>query len=366
MPASHCAPAVRPAAGQPCQRWRAAAARPAIHATRSRRRAAIVRSQTEYRELLTSLRSLDDAALAAWAAEAANRERLSLPFLGWLSDEELVASAGDPDEQQQLWELGSKLMALREGLAPVSAQVLQEELRAAALRCSLGSGSGGDGPEEEEEQGQGRPQDAQQPAATQQGQQQEQRTPAALVSPAFGSAVQAVAALGLSPEGLALFQQQAAALEAVVGTSRARSLTEVIGRARVEDARQVAQLAEADAAARILDVLLTVQERAQRAAMLPDAFTPPSSTAVVDDDASYFSPDEEQVFTTPLRLLQAIDLYLSRLQGGGSSGSGSTGRQQAALPGGGLGLSAAQLQGVLLQLREDVEAYWQGSDSDGW
>lgn len=50
-------------------------------------------------ELLTELRGLDDGALAAWAA-GANRERLSLPFLGWLSDEELAASADEPDEQQ--------------------------------------------------------------------------------------------------------------------------------------------------------------------------------------------------------------------------------------------------------------------------
>ncbi len=89
---------------------------------------------------------------------------------------------------------------------------------------------------------------------------------------------------------------------------------------------------------------------------------PPLPPAAVDDDASYFSPDEDQVYTTPLRLLQAIDLYLARLQGGGPAG----GRAQAALPGGSLGLSAAQLQGVLQDLRDDVEAYWQGSDSDGW
>lgn len=199
-------------------------------------------------ELLGTLRSLNDDALAAWAAEAANRERLSLPFLGWLSDEELAASADEPDKQQRLWELGSKLMALREGLAPVAGEVLQEELRAAALRCSLGGGSSsGSGEQEEGQQGGG--QATQQNAAAQQGQQEQQaRTPAALVTPAFGSAVQAVAALGLSPEGLALFQQQAAALEAVVGTSRARSLTEVIGRAEVAGPRQVAQLAEADAA----------------------------------------------------------------------------------------------------------------------
>lgn len=84
--------------------------------------------------------------------------------------------------------------------------------------------------------------------------------------------------------------------------------------------------------------------------------------AAVDDDASYFSPDEDQLSTTPLLLLQAIDLYLARLRSGAAGGS----RAQAALPGAGLRMSAAQLQGVLWELRDDVEAYWQGSDSEGW
>ena len=63
--------------------------------------------------------------------------------------------------------------------------------------------------------------------------------------------------------------------------------------------------------------------------------------AGVDEDAAYFSPEEEQLYTTPLRLLQAIDLYLSHLAGsGGTAPRGSL----PALAGGGLGLSAAQLQ----------------------
>lgn len=96
-------------------------------------------------------------------------------------------------------------MALREGLSPVGAEVLQEELRAAALRCS------GMAPPAAAGEGQGdgdavdRPQDAGQPAASASQQQQQS---AALVTPAFSSSVAATAALGLSPEGLSLFQQQ--------------------------------------------------------------------------------------------------------------------------------------------------------------
>ena len=305
---------------------------------------------TPPQELLRELEALGEAELAAWAA--ANRERLSLPFLGWLSDEELEAAAGEPQRQQALWELGSRLMALREGLAPVANEVLQAELRAAALRCSgddsSGSGTEGEqgGAAEADAADAQRRQRRLQDAAHQQAQRAQQGAAAPLASPSFASAVQRTAALGLSPEGMQLFQQQAAALEAVVGTSRARSLTQVIGRARVQDARQVQRLAESDAAVRwhamwdlqtglarchmpelaagkgcwrglprhricraflacrpqtlvtlllplprfrlppcgtaqvrILEVLLSVHDRHARAAMLPDAFTPPGSTA---------------------------------------------------------------------------------------
>lgn len=170
---------------------------------------------------------------------------------------------------------------------------------------------------------------------------------------------------------------------------------------------------------RILEVLLSVHRRDERAAMLPDAFTPPCSStagerrvgvaarapqqraraarlfqqllpallvsgsssppvqlpsppanvslhAAVDDDDAYFSAEEDQVYTTPLRLLQAIDLYSSRLSGGGSSGNGNGGgAHPLELVGGGLGLTLPQLQAALAELREDVESMWlAGSESD--
>lgn len=85
----------------------------------------------------------------------------------------------------------------------------------------------------------------------------------------------------------------------------------------------------------------------------------------MDDDAAYFSPDEDQVYTTPLRLLQAIDLYSSRLSGGGGGSSGSNGGRPLELVGGGLGLTLPQLQTALAELREDVESMWlAGSEGD--
>lgn len=341
QPSSHAGPPRRLAAAAAPRR------------TGRRRLGARARAQAEYQDLLSTLQTLGDDELAEWAAQ--HRQRLTLPFLGWLSDEELAASSADPDQQQRLWELGSKLMALREGLSPVGNEVLQAELRAAALRCSCsGSMDDGDDDSGDEEEGNA----GSTAGAGEDAQRQQQQ--AALASPAFSSAVQQIAALGLSPEGMVLFQQQAAALAAVVGVSRARSLTEVVGRAKVQSQRQLHSMAEADAAVRILDVLLSVPERVERAALLPDAFTPSASRADVDDDAAYFSPDEDQVYTTPLRLLHAIDLYLARLRGSSTP----AGQHVPALVSGGLGLSLAQLKAVLLELREDVEAYALGGEGD--
>ena len=171
--------------------------------------------------LLSTLRSLDDAGLAVWAA--AHREKLSLPFLGWLAEKESAASSADAKEQ--LWALGSKLMALREGLSPVGMERLQAELSEAALSASAASSSSRDEGDEEIKRS---------PLAGPAG-SASRGPPGALQLRAgsLGSVVQQTAALGLSPEGLVLLQQQAAALEAAVGFTRAKSLTEVIGRKAV-------------------------------------------------------------------------------------------------------------------------------------
>ena len=96
----------------------------------------------------------------------------------------------------------------------------------------------------------------------------------------------------------------------------------------------------------------------------PHRSAPPlPARAAVDDDAAYFTPDEDQVFTTPLRLLQAIDLYLARLQGRGD-GAGGGGRAAAQLTGASMGLTLPQMQEALKELKEDVQAYWYSSDSE--
>ena len=54
---------------------------------------------------------MDEEALNSWAA--ANRAALTLDFLAWIAQEQSEAAS---EERERLWALGSKLMAVREGL----------------------------------------------------------------------------------------------------------------------------------------------------------------------------------------------------------------------------------------------------------
>lgn len=54
---------------------------------------------------------MDDDALTNWAL--ANRASLTLDLLSWIARAQLEAAAA---EKERLWALGSKLMAVREGL----------------------------------------------------------------------------------------------------------------------------------------------------------------------------------------------------------------------------------------------------------
>jgi hypothetical protein len=149
--------------------------------------------------LLGTLRSMDETKLKHWASS----NRITLEFLAFVADQE--EACHDKELQQQLWHLGSRLMALREGLQPTPMSQLETELQAMAEVRRTGAGMSA-------------------PAQRGEGQQ----LPATFTP--FESAIQHTAELGLSSEGMALLQQQAAALETVVGSTRARSLTEVIGR----------------------------------------------------------------------------------------------------------------------------------------
>jgi hypothetical protein len=285
-------------------------AAPRCRASRRPTAACAAAAPPRHEELLAELRELDAAALTAWATE--HRERLTFEFLGWVAERGVAEGEGGA----ALDALGGRLMALREGFEPASAAALQASFARAADEVAERRGA-------------------------------EDSAAAGGDLPALAPAARAAAAaLGLGPAALAAVQVQAEALEAVVGASRARSLTEVLGRARADAPGQAARLAGADAAGRILEVLLAAEGRAARAALLPDAFAPPAEGA---GDAG---GEEEQLSTTPLRLLQAVDLWLARLEGGGAAAG------RLALGGGaGSAPTGPVLRAALEELREDVAAF---------
>lgn len=69
-----------------------------------------------------------------------NRERITIDLLNWVATQEVAAAGADRDK---LWALGSKLMALREGLTPASSEALQRELRAATEAATTASRAAG-------------------------------------------------------------------------------------------------------------------------------------------------------------------------------------------------------------------------------
>lgn len=186
-------------------------------------------------------------------------------------------------------------------------------------------------------------------------------------SSAFLTVVKQTAELGLSPEGMALLHQQAVALESIVSTSRAHSLTEVIGRKKIETQEEQQNIlnmtAQIDVANRILEVLVGIPDRQERAALLGDAFTPPPEDMVQreqqeEEDDDNDNEEEEQVYTSPFRLLQAIDLMLARVDEdsyyGDSSGSTNNSGEEYNYGGGMEGTRV-----VLEELRDDVVKYWE-------
>ena len=101
--------------------------------------------------------------------------------------------------------------------------------------------------------------------------------------------------------------------------SRKDSATALLGRVPVGE-RELRTLNMVTSERRIIDVLLTVPDGAEREETLTDALTPPETTGGgdddgasekqmrLDDDSGVLTGDEEEVFTTPARLLAAVEL----------------------------------------------------------
>ena len=288
--------------------------------------------QLPLQKLLDTLETIAEDDLEAWVTS--NRDQVTISFLGWIAEMEASTSGV---EQERLWDLGSRLMALREGFTPVAAASLSQELAAAS--------------------------------AARQSEPQSQSTALTQLagSAPLGEAIRRNAALGLSFEGMELLEQQAAALEATMGSQRAQALTEIIGRKKMMDREEANTLLSSDAAGRILEVLVQIDSREERAAMLPEAFTPPTPPAGNDsiiEDLDDEEDEDEEIYTTPFQLLQAVDLWSQRAQNADSVQQGGSGGVAGLIGGAALGLDIKRLIIVLQELREDILAAWDSSSSD--
>jgi hypothetical protein len=165
------------------------------------------------------------------------------------------------------------------------------------------------------------------------------------------------AAGALSQSALRSGALAAAGLGTDLAGRKAESAAALMGRARLSGeaaARLVTQAAAGDASHRILALLLDEPDRDARLGLLPDAFDSGGA-----DTASAASPSDQvdQVWTTPVKLVAAIDLALARLAeaAGGGGARASLPGACAAAPGG-----DEELVAVLQELREAALEFFGG------
>ncbi|KAK9815172.1 hypothetical protein WJX73_009667 [Symbiochloris irregularis] len=222
-------------------------------------------------------------------------EVLSLDYLLWIADRE-AASGGD--KKARLTQICGQLVAIRLGIDSASLDITQAEIAAAqaaepsrlpdALRRLYLPDT---------------LQDQQDDIVTglMPATDVEQRRQA-LARHQIGSA--------LSVEQAAAAEEQVAALMAGIHEQKVRSGLQLMGRKELDpaDAALPLDLGEADAAERILQVLLDAPDALSRQLLLPEAF----EQAPAGSEAAHEDPDVDLLSTSPLRLLQAIDRHLTR------------------------------------------------------
>ena len=114
-------------------------------------------------------------------------------------------------------------------------------------------------------------------------------------------------------------------------TSRRDSVVAILGRVPMGP-KELRSLNMVTAERRIIDVLLTFPRGSERSDALTDALTPPPTETGTDDgdevddgrgnnleltDDDMLVGDEEEVFTTPARLLAAVELAIKEVNAGG-------------------------------------------------
>ncbi len=224
-------------------------------------------ANTDYNYLVNQLlHNTEELPNTEYLTQFIQQHKIDTQFLIHLQTVE--EAANDPEQQQKLWWLGSRLTVLLEGLDTASYEEVVKALEDGV------DGGGDDG-------------DDNKPSAIALRQQSLQQ---------------------LAPEGLAFLEQQVMALRESMNERKMTSTTALLGRTE-QQPQGVEAVAAADAAARILDYLLSLDDAEARAAQLPDAFSAGDGDVADDDD------EQEQLSTTPLLLLQAIE---RRMRGTGA------------------------------------------------
>jgi hypothetical protein len=112
----------------------------------------------------------------------------------------------------------------------------------------------------------------------------------------------------LSPEGVKRSHEAARDLSTDLSARRKRSVTSMIGRAKLTS-EQYDTLLAGTAASRILTMILSLPNKEDMNACLPECFTPPS-----EDDAGLQAEGEtEELWCTPAQLLSEIEAQIRSL-----------------------------------------------------
>ena len=152
---------------------------------------------------------------------------------------------------------------------------------------------------------------------------------------------------------------------------RRRSFAAVVGRLRIDSPEAEAALLGPSAAARILDLLLSLGSEAERAALLPDCFTPPPADQGQSGGSGVVEGEEtDELWCTPLQLLNEVDARArevaasSEAAARGGDGAAAVGPRQRML-GGGHGLSGEAYVAALAHIRGVVAERWLASLPEG-
>ena len=115
----------------------------------------------------------------------------------------------------------------------------------------------------------------------------------------------------LSPEGVRISHAAAAELASDLSSRRKRSVTSMIGRAKLTS-EQADALMAGTAASRILKMILFLPTQEEMISCLPDCFTPPDAGQCSEDVG-----DTEELWCTPAQLLSEIEVQIRSLKSEG-------------------------------------------------